>query len=312
MFKYFQMDFEAKEFKSTTDIAELTSLLERDWPEISMNMENGELQKLNSFLQIPDFLDAVERKGIVSQLDSKDTLMQKIYLLGRKTHKYRTENYASMSKGQQRTIRRLNRTLLESLHSNKCPHKTDVVFIAKEWFDSLLIAFVLAMFIRTFFFQAFRIPSGSMRLTLIEGDKLIVNKLHYGAKVPFSQKRLLGFSEPEIGDVIVFIYPEDPKRDFIKRLIAKGGDEVEIKFGDIYINGELVENSFIKNTYYYNRGSYGLAGQKVKVPEGHYFTLGDNSGSSSDSRYWGFVPENNIIGKASIIYWPPQRIRFIK
>ncbi len=181
----------------------------------------------------------------------------------------------------------------------------------REWVESIVIAFILAMFIREFFFQAFRIPSGSMRNTLLEGDRLLVNKLYYGPKIRFTQKRLPGFTTPHRGDVIVFIYPLDPKRDFIKRLIAVGGEIVEIKDGDIFINGKLIENPLIKNTFYYNYGN-ALPGQKIKVPEGHYFVLGDNSASSSDSRYWGFVPENNVVGKAALIYWPPQRIRLIK
>ena len=183
---------------------------------------------------------------------------------------------------------------------------------ARDWIESILIAFVLAMFIRTFFFQAFKIPSGSMRMTLLEGDRLLVNKLRYGAKIPFTNKRLPGFGKPKRGDVIVFVFPEDHKRDFIKRLIALGGETVEIRSGDIYINNKLIEDPRIKNVYYYNRGDYGNMNQKVLVPPGDYFVLGDNSGSSHDSRYWGFVPESDLIGRAELIYWPPNRIRFIK
>lgn len=182
----------------------------------------------------------------------------------------------------------------------------------REWVESIAIAFILAMFIRTFFFQAFRIPSGSMRMTLLEEDRLLVNKLSYGAMVPFTHYRLPGFSHPHRGDIVVFKYPVDPKRDFIKRLIAVGGETVEIKSGDIYINDVLVEDPVIKNTYYYNRGLYGEVNKKVLVPVGYYFVLGDNSGSSADSRYWGFVPEDNLIGKAEFIYWPLNRIRFLK
>lgn len=182
----------------------------------------------------------------------------------------------------------------------------------REWVEAFVVAFVLAMFIRTFFFQAFRIPSGSMRMTLLEGDHLLVNKLAYGPKVPLSQKRLPGFSHPQRGDVIVFIFPEDPKRDFIKRLVAVGGETVEIKHGDIFVNGRQIELPVINNVYYYNRGQYGGPDQKVVVPNGYYFVLGDNSASSHDSRFWGFVPETSIVGKAEFIYWPINRIRFIK
>ena len=184
---------------------------------------------------------------------------------------------------------------------------------AREWTESIIIAFVLAMFIRTFFIQAFKIPSGSMRPTLIERDRLMVNKLRYGPKVPFSKnKRLPGITEPKRGDVIVFIYPEDPSRDFIKRLIGLGGETIEIKGGNIYVNGQIIEDSRINEIYYYNRGNHGKEQQKIVVPEEYYYVLGDNSGSSSDSRFWGFVPQENVIGRAEMIYWPFSRMRFIK
>jgi signal peptidase I len=189
---------------------------------------------------------------------------------------------------------------------------TKIKSVVYEWVESIVIAFILAMVIRAFFFQAFRIPSGSMRMTLIEGDRLLVNKLQYGAKVPFTNKRLPGLTEPKRGDVVVFLYPVDHKRDFIKRLIAKGGETVEIKYGDIYIDGQLIEDPIIKNIYYYNRGEYGAEGTPIQVPQGYYYVLGDNSGSSLDSRFWGFVPEEYVKGKAELIYWPPNRIRFIK
>lgn len=181
-----------------------------------------------------------------------------------------------------------------------------------EWIESILIALVLALFIRTFFIQAFRIPSGSMRMTLIEGDRLMVNKLRYGPKVPFMPLRIPGFSHPKRGDIIVFRYPVDHKKDFIKRLIAFGGETVEIKNGDIFINGNPLTDTVIDQQYYYNRGEYGDVGVQVKVPEGFVFVLGDNSASSHDSRYWGFVPESDIVGKAEVIYWPFNRVRFIQ
>ena|SRR3989338_4643421 len=182
----------------------------------------------------------------------------------------------------------------------------------REWVESAVIAIVLALFIRTFIIQAFKIPTGSMRSTLLEGDRILVSKLHYGPKIPFTHLRLPGFSQPKRGDVIVFVYPEDPKRDFIKRLIALGGETVEIKDGRIYINGEAVKISPVENIYYYNRGDYGQVNQKIKVPQDSYFVLGDNSGSSKDSRYWGFVPQGLLVGRAQVIYWPLARIRVIK
>lgn len=182
----------------------------------------------------------------------------------------------------------------------------------REWVESIVIAFVLAMFIRTFFIQAFKIPSGSMIPTLLVGDRLMVNKTNYGPVVPFTDKRIPGYGHWERGDVIVFKFPPDPKRDFIKRLIAVGGETVEIRDGNIYIDGKIVEDPKIRNTYYYNRGPYAQPGQSIIVPEGSLFVLGDNSKSSHDSRFWGFVPEGNVIGRAAVIYWPLDRLRFIQ
>jgi signal peptidase I len=184
--------------------------------------------------------------------------------------------------------------------------------VIREWVESILVAFLLAMVIRTFIVQAFKIPTGSMRMTLIEGDLILVNKFIYGAKVPFTDVRLPKFSQPKRGDVVVFIYPEDKKKDFIKRLIGLPGDIVEIKNGTIYINGQPQLDPLLNQRYYYNRGDFGQEGQPVVVPQDSFFVLGDNSASSKDSRYWGFVPGKNILGKAMVIYWPPQRIRIIK
>lgn len=184
--------------------------------------------------------------------------------------------------------------------------------IIHEWAESIVVALVLAIIIRTFLIQAFVIPTGSMRLTLLEKDRILVNKLRYGPKIPFSKWRLPGFGKPRRGDVVVFIYPEDPKRDFIKRLIAVGGETLEIREGKIYINDEMITTPLINNIYYYNRDKFGQPGQKIKVPQGHYYVLGDNSASSKDSRYWGFVPEELMIGRAELIYWPLNRIRFIE
>ena len=183
--------------------------------------------------------------------------------------------------------------------------------VMREWAESIVIALLLALFIREFFVQAFKIPSGSMIPTLLVGDRLMVNKLRYGPKVRFTDKRAPGFSRPRRGDIVVFVFPDDPKRDFIKRLIAFGGETVEIKDGGIFINGKLVEDPVINKIYYYNRGDYGQEGQVIKVPEGQVYVLGDNSGSSHDSRFWGFVPEPNIIGRAEFVYWPVTRLRFI-
>lgn len=184
--------------------------------------------------------------------------------------------------------------------------------VLREWVESLLVAFVLAMFIRAFIIQAFKIPTGSMRPTLIEGDLILVNKFIYGAKVPFTGYNLPRLRQPLRGDVMVFIYPENPKKDFIKRLAGLPGDSVEIKNGTVYINDAPLRDPAFNQRYYYNRGDFAKEGEKTKVPADSFFVLGDNSASSQDSRYWGFVPRRNLLGKAIVIYWPPQRIRIIK
>lgn len=187
-------------------------------------------------------------------------------------------------------------------------HKSTI----REWVESIVIAFLLAMVIRTFVVQAFKIPTGSMRPTLLEGDLILVNKFIYGAKIPFTGLRTPKARDLKRGDVIVFIYPEDRKKDFIKRLIGLPGEIVQLENGTVYINDKPLLEPVFNQRYYYNRGEFTEEGQKLVIPKDSYFVLGDNSASSKDSRYWGFVPGKNILGKAILIYWPPNRIRIIK
>ncbi len=183
----------------------------------------------------------------------------------------------------------------------------------REWIEAAVVAaFVAFCIIRPFIVQAFKIPTGSMRPTLIEGDIILVNKFIYGPKIPFTDWRLPGITQPKRGDVIVFIYPENPKKDFIKRLVGLPGEVVEIKNGTIYINDKPVLEGSFNQRYYYNRGDLGALGQKITVPKDSFFVLGDNSESSADSRYWGFVPKKNLLGQAMVIYWPLPRIRLVK
>lgn len=184
--------------------------------------------------------------------------------------------------------------------------------VLRDWAESIIIAFLLAMVIRTFVVQAFKIPTGSMRMTLIEGDLILVNKFIYGAKVPLINYRLPALRQPKRGDVVVFIYPEDRKKDFIKRLVGLPGETIEIKGGSIYVNDKPAVEPIFSRIYYYNRGEFAAEGQKITVPKDSYFVLGDNSTSSKDSRYWGFVPKDNLLGEALFVYWPLQRIRAIK
>ena len=176
--------------------------------------------------------------------------------------------------------------------------KTKAVF--KEYAESLLIALVLAMIIRTFVIQAFKIPTGSMNPTLIAGDRILVNKFIYR------------FRKPERGEIVVFKYPQNPKLPYIKRLVGVGPENIEIRDGRILINEEETNNQHITPRFYYNRGDYAQAGQTIDIPEDNFFVLGDNSGNSKDSRYWGFVPRKNFLGKALLIYWPLNRLRLLK
>ncbi len=172
---------------------------------------------------------------------------------------------------------------------------------AKEWIHSILVALVLTLIIRTYVIQAFKIPSGSMRPTLMEGDKLFVNKYIYR------------FEEPKRGDIIVFKYPSDTKKDFIKRLIAMGGETVEIRDGKLYVDDkEMTRADGLGEFYYYNHDPYGGPDEKIKVPKNMYYVLGDNSANSTDSRFWGFVPKGYVRGKAIFRWWPPKRIGLIK
>ena len=171
----------------------------------------------------------------------------------------------------------------------------------RENIESLLWAVVLALCIRTFIVAPFKIPSGSMRPTLIEGDRILVSKFLYR------------FREPRRGEIIVFRYPDDTKRPFIKRLAAVGGDTIEIRDGRVLVNGQPLNGTGIfSSNFYYNQGPYGQEHQAVRVPEGSFFVLGDNSSSSHDSRFWGFVPRQLLIGRAMCIFWPVTRWRVLR
>lgn len=179
----------------------------------------------------------------------------------------------------------------------------------RDWSEALIVAAVLALIIRTFVVQAFKIPSGSMEDTLLIGDHLLVNKFIYGLQVPFSDEPILSIQDPERGDIIVFEFPEDKgksyfqRRDFIKRIIGLPGDKIEIRSKNVYINGER----YLTPEAVYKDGTL-TAGPRdnmpaVTVPEDKYFVMGDNRDRSYDSRFWGFVDRSVIKGKAFIKYW---------
>jgi signal peptidase I len=180
----------------------------------------------------------------------------------------------------------------------------------REWFETILIATALALLIRSFIIEPFKTPSGSMEPTLKAGDKILVNKFTYGARVPFTKIFFPAITKPRIGDVMVFKYPVNPRRAFIKRVVGTEGDRVEIRGGNIFINGKILNTPPFSEFYFYAGGPYGE--DEIIVPEGHYYVLGDNSSSSRDSRFWGFVPEENRIGRAFLIWWPPHRVGVLK
>jgi signal peptidase I len=176
----------------------------------------------------------------------------------------------------------------------------------REYAEAIGMALLLALFIRTFIVQAFKIPSGSMIPTLQIGDHILVNKLAYGIRVPLWGHYLLDFGKVHRGDVIVFIFPEDRSKDFIKRVVGVAGDTVEIRGKKIYINGQQVEDPHAhfegddpQNILPASRDDYG----PTKVPENHLFVMGDNRDRSYDSRFWGFVNLDDVRGKAFLIYW---------
>lgn len=159
----------------------------------------------------------------------------------------------------------------------------------KEFLQSLIIALILALIIRTFFFQFFYIPSRSMESTLLINDRIIVTKFSYW------------FNEPQRGDVVVFKYPLDPSKLYVKRLIAVPGENIKIRDSKLYINDTLVTEPYLPLDLEFE--DFG----PVEVPEGQYFMMGDNRNNSSDSRVWGFVEKDLIVGKSQAIYWPFNR-----
>ncbi|MFA7403754.1 MAG: signal peptidase I [Pelobacteraceae bacterium] len=182
--------------------------------------------------------------------------------------------------------------------------------LIREYAESIAIAVLLALVIRTYLVQAFKIPSGSMEDTLAIGDHLLVNKFIYGTKIPFVDKRVLTIRDPRQGDVIVFEYPEDPSKDFIKRVVGVPGDVVEGKEKKVYVNGKPYDNPHevhkekdIIPKEMNPRDTFG----PITVPADSYFVMGDNRDRSYDSRFWKFVRRDQIKGLAFIKYWSWDR-----
>jgi signal peptidase I len=176
----------------------------------------------------------------------------------------------------------------------------------QEYIEAIILAILIAFFIRTFVIQAYKIPSGSMKPTLQIGDHILVTKFNYGIKLPLIRSTVIPVGAPRRGDIVVFIYPEDRSKDFIKRLIGLPGDTIEVRDKKILVNGlpwsdahgVHVDNLIIPGSVQ-PRDNFG----PVTVPEGSLFVMGDNHDESYDSRFWGFVPMKDVLGKALIIYW---------
>ena len=182
----------------------------------------------------------------------------------------------------------------------------------REYFESIVVAVILALFIRTFVVQAFKIPTGSMENNLLIGDHLLVNKFVFAPTASSVERALLPIGTISRGDVVVFKYPEEPDRDFIKRIIGLPGETIELKAKQVYVDGVPIDEPYVhfleppragadehEVTSFDVRERYG----PVTVPPGHYFAMGDNRDNSQDSRYWGFLPRDYVKGKALLIYW---------
>ncbi len=179
----------------------------------------------------------------------------------------------------------------------------------REYAESIVIAVILALFVRTWVVQAFKIPTGSMENNLLIGDHLLVNKFVFGPTASSIDRALLPIRNIRRGDVVVFKYPDEPERDFIKRVIGLPGETVELKAKKVYIDGQPLDEPYVhfllpaseaqEITSFDVRERYG----PVKVPDGQYFVMGDNRDNSQDSRYWGFLPAHYVKGRALMIYW---------
>jgi signal peptidase I len=179
---------------------------------------------------------------------------------------------------------------------------------AREYFESIVIAVILALFVRTWVVQAFKIPTGSMENNLLIGDHLLVNKFVFGPTAGGLERAVLPIREIRRGDIVVFKFPNEPERDFIKRVIGLPGDTLELRNKKVFINGVPLDEPYVhflepasegESTSFDVRERYG----PVRVPPEQYFVMGDNRDNSQDSRYWSFLPAHYVKGRALMIYW---------
>jgi len=194
----------------------------------------------------------------------------------------------------------------ETKEKSESPEAPETKSKVQEYIEAIIIAILIAVVVRTFFIQAYKIPSRSMVPTLLVGDHLLVNKFTYGVKIPIIRKTLISVSEPKRGDIVVFEYPLDRSKDYIKRVIGLGGDKIEIRNKEIFINDKPYKDAF---GIYSDNTVYPAIVQPrdnlppVIVPKGSLFVMGDNRDESYDSRFWGFVELSDLEGKALVIYW---------
>lgn len=178
----------------------------------------------------------------------------------------------------------------------------------RELFETVIISVILVLFCKTFIFQQFRIPTGSMEDTLLVGDHLMVNKFIFGPLQPESLRPIMPVRDIERGDVVVFKYPENPDMPFIKRVIGLPGETLEVRRKQVYINGEALDEPY---KFHKRIGPDRLTDyfEPVTIPPGQYFVLGDNRDNSRDSRFWGFVPGDYMMGRALLIWWSYEEER---
>jgi signal peptidase I len=179
---------------------------------------------------------------------------------------------------------------------------------AREYFESICVAVILALFVRTFIVQAFKIPTGSMENNLLIGDHLLVNKFVFAPTMTRPEETLLPIDPIRRGDIIVFKYPEEPERDFIKRVIGLPGETIELRKKRVYIDDTLLDEPYVHFLVPPDEdggGDFDVRVQygPVTVPPGHYFMMGDNRDNSQDSRYWGFLPQEYVKGRALFVYF---------
>ncbi len=202
----------------------------------------------------------------------------------------------------------------QASETKEAPEKKKQKSLVREYVEAIGIALILALFIREFFVQAFKIPSGSMRETLQVGDHILVSKFNYGIHLPnqipftdivFYDDYRLFPKTPKRHDIIVFKFPKDETRDFIKRVIGLPGEILEIRGQKVYINDKPLDDPHANHSQPPGeslikfRDDFG----PVRIPEGHLFVMGDNRENSQDSRFWGFLKMDKIKGKAQMIYW---------